>query len=43
MTIFNDESQANMNEMTELLNETAKDAVAQSNHMSDEQRNIFNT
>ena len=43
MTIMNEESKANMEEMTELLNDTAKDAAAHQNHLSDEQRNIFNT
>lgn len=43
MTIINEESKANMEEMTELLNDTAKDAAAHQNHLSDEQRNIFNT
>ena len=41
--MLNEESRANMDEMTELLNDTAKDVVAHQNHLSDEQRNIFNT
>ena len=42
LTFHNEESQANMNEMTELLNETVN-MQAQNNHLSDEQRNIFNS
>jgi methylphosphotriester-DNA--protein-cysteine methyltransferase len=43
MTILNEESKANMDEMTELLNDTAKDVIAHQNHLSDEQKTIFNT
>jgi hypothetical protein len=42
VTYHNEESQANMNEMTELLNETVN-MQTQKNHLSDEQRNIFNS